>query len=82
MSTDLEKANFVFVGKMEMTKDEMFILCEKYNGNSQKNITRATNYLVIGKNPSEIKMAKAKENGIKIITEQEFFEMIGEWKWF
>lgn len=78
MSTDLERANFVFVGKMEMTKNEMFTLCEKYNGNPQKNITRATNYLVIGKNPSEIKVNKARGNEIKIITEQEFFEIIGE----
>lgn len=38
-------------------------------------VTRKTDYLICGKKPGG-KLAKAKELGIPVLTEQEFLEMI------
>jgi DNA ligase (NAD+) len=38
-------------------------------------VTRKTNYLICGKKPGS-KLAKAKELGVTVLTEQEFLDMI------
>lgn len=61
--------------------DCMQIICD-FGGHPQDNVTKATNYLVVGENPGKGKLAKAqeyKERGlsIEIIDAGTFIEMIG-----
>ncbi|CAD7771486.1 DNA ligase [Candidatus Methanoperedenaceae archaeon GB37] len=46
-------------------------------GKSGDTVSKKINYVVVGKNPGS-KLEKAKRLGLKIITEQEFLEMIKE----
>ena len=65
---------FAVTGKFDEPRDELVKLIEqKYFGKVVTNITKSTNYLVLGKDPSS-KLEKAKEWGIKIISEKELKE--------
>ena len=58
---------FAITGKFEISRNELVKLIEqKYLGTVVSNITKSTNYLVLGKDPSS-KLQKAKEWDIKII---------------
>lgn len=51
----------------------------KLGGNSQSSVTKKTDLVVVADyKPGTKKIADAKKYGIKMISEQEFFEMIGE----
>ena len=65
---------FAVTGKFDEPRDELIKMIEqKYFGKVVSTITKSTNYLVLGKDPSS-KLAKAKEWGIKIISEKELKE--------
>lgn len=70
------EGNFVFTGKMNKSRDEMFSLCEQNGGVAQKSITKTTTYLVTGENVGQSKLTKAEKYGTRIITEKEFLRMI------
>ena len=62
---------FAVTGKFEIPRSELVKLIEqKYLGTVVSNITKSTNYLVLGKDPSS-KLEKAKEWEIKIISEKD-----------
>lgn len=80
MTNELEGINIVFTGKSSMTRNDLFALAEKYLMNPQKSISKATKYLVAG-DPNTIgktKLDKAKQYDVSIISEDEFFAMLGE----
>ena len=72
----LEGMQFVLTGTLEnFTRDEAKREIEQLGGRVTGNVTRKTNYLVLGKEPGQ-KYQKAKEIGIKILGENDFREML------
>lgn len=70
------KGTIVITGKLSMTKDSFRELIEKAGYSYSDNITKETTYLVANDvNGNSSKLKKAREKGIKIITESEFFNL-------
>jgi len=67
---------FVLTGTLERyTRDEAGELIEKFGGKTSSSVSKKTDYLLAGENAGS-KLAKAESLGVKIITEEEFDEMI------
>ena len=66
----------VATGKLEnFTRDGINSKIISLGATAGSSVTRKTNYLICGEKPGS-KLAKAKELGIPVLTEQEFLEMI------
>ena len=76
MNNEIQGKNFVFTGKMERKRDDLFELCESLGSNPQKSITKSTDYLVMGESVGKSKIDKAEKFGIMKISEDEFMEMV------
>ena len=74
-------AQIVFTGKMKKTRTDMMVLAIKHGAEVHNNISKKTNYLVVGKNPGG-KLDKAKSLGVGIIMEKEFWNLIQKHKSF
>ncbi len=73
-----EGKSFVLTGTLpSMTRDEAKALIEKYGGKAVSSVSKKTDYVLAGEKAGS-KLEKAKKLGVKIITEDEFLEMIGE----
>jgi len=67
---------FVLTGTLERyTRDEASEIIEKYGGKTSSSVSKKTDYVLAGENAGS-KLTKAQSLGIKIITEEEFEEMI------
>jgi DNA ligase (NAD+) len=76
IGTKLKGKTFAITGTLEsMTRLEAQRKIRLLGGNPVNSISKNTNYLIVGKNPGS-KLKKAKELGVKIITEEEFLKMI------
>lgn len=74
-----ENINFVITGSVEHYKnrDELKEVIENHGGKVTGSVTSKTNYLINNDNlSSSSKNKKAKELGIKIITENEFIQLL------
>jgi DNA ligase (NAD+) len=72
----LEGKRFVFTGALrEFIRGEAEQLVKKLGGTATSTVSRRTDYLVVGENPGS-KLARAQELGVKIISEEEFKELI------
>jgi DNA ligase (NAD+) len=60
-----------------MSRDRAEDAVRRLGGNAASSVSSKTGYLVAGENPGS-KLAKARELGIKIISEEEFLRMIGD----
>jgi len=70
---DLDDEFIVFTGKMEQgTRVEMEDAAEEHGANIQKSINGKTTILVVGAKPGNSKLSKAKELGVRVISESEF----------
>ena len=77
-STDkrFEGKIFVLTGKLEkFTRDEAQDIIEKFGGKVSGSVSKKTTYVLAGEEAGS-KLIKAQEIGIKIISEQEFIEII------
>lgn len=78
VSDALKDASFVVSGVFErVSRDELKALIESYGGKNVGSISAKTSYVVAGENMGPAKLEKAQKLGVKIISETEFFEMIG-----
>lgn len=76
-SNKLNGLSFVISGVFKkISRDELKNLIEKNGGKVLSSVSSKTNFLIAGDNMGPSKLKKAQELGIKIISEDEFFEMI------
>ena len=67
---------FVLTGSLqEFTRGEASKIIENYGGKTSSSVSKKTDYVLAGEEAGS-KLTKAEQLGIKIITEQEFKEMI------
>jgi DNA ligase (NAD+) len=68
---------FVISGSFQVhSRDELKALIEHHGGKNSSSVSSKTNYLLGGEGIGPGKLKKVEENGIPIITEQEFLAMI------
>jgi len=68
---------FVFTGRISITRHEAWLLVEKCGGSVGTSITYGTDYAVVG-DAAGVKAQKAKERGVTVLDENTFFEWINE----
>ena len=67
---------FVLTGSLtNYTRDEAAAIIESCGGKASSSVSKKTTYVLAGENAGS-KLTKAQELGIRIISEQEFAEMI------
>ena len=77
-SNTLEGKNIVVSGKFSVySRDELKALIERHGGKNQSGVSSNTDFIVAGENMGPAKLQKAEKLGVKILTEQEFIELIG-----
>jgi DNA ligase (NAD+) len=68
----------VFTGSLEkMTRDEAKAMAERFGAKTAGSVSKKTDYVVAGPGAGS-KLGKAKEFGVTVLTEDEWFELIGE----
>ena len=68
--------SFVFPGALSrFTRDEARILVENEGGNAVGSVSKKTDYVVAGEEAGS-KLAKARELGVTVLTEEEFLELV------
>ncbi|MNT65022.1 DNA ligase [compost metagenome] len=67
---------FVLTGSLEkFTRDSASDLIEKFGGKTSGSVSKKTSYVLAGEDAGS-KLKKAQELNVKVITEDEFGEMI------
>ncbi|MBR0394724.1 MAG: BRCT domain-containing protein, partial [Alistipes sp.] len=62
---------------LDHTRDELKELIEAHGGRNQSGVSANTDFIVAGENMGPAKLQKAQKLGVKILSEQEFVEMVG-----
>lgn len=76
-SVSLENLSFVISGKFEQySRNELKAMIEQNGGKNLSSLSAKTDYLLAGDKMGPSKLKKAEELGIKIISEQDFLEML------
>ncbi len=74
----LKGLTFVFTGALNsMSRDEASERIRMLGGKVSSSVSRETDYLVVGENPGS-KLEKAKQLGVKTISEKEFLELVSD----
>lgn len=74
----LNGQKFVFTGAIRFEREFAKKIVILMGGEFQNSITNATDYLVCGANVGKTKTEKAQKKGIKMLTENEFFELFSD----
>lgn len=74
-SNQLEGQRFVITGIMNKPRSTLKDMIEAKGGQVSESVSSQINYVLVGQNPGQ-KFNKAKELGVKIISEDEFEKMI------
>ncbi|MDD4591504.1 MAG: NAD-dependent DNA ligase LigA [Parabacteroides sp.] len=60
------------------SRDDYKVMIEQHGGKNMGSVSGKTDYILAGENMGPAKLEKAKKLGIKIISEEEFLNMIGQ----
>ena len=66
----------MFTGTMDSDRNEMKAQAKKLGARVLSSVSGKLEILIIGKKASPSKIAKAKENKAKVISEQEYYELL------
>ncbi len=69
--------SFVITGALSVSRDELANQIRLRGGNFQTGVGKSTDYLVVGQRVGSSKLAKAKQLGVKVISEAQLMEMLG-----
>ena len=73
----LSGMEFVITGRLEnFSREEAEAKIKELGGTAKDNVTRKTNYVVVGADPGDTKLARARELGIKQLNEEEFINLL------
>jgi len=74
----LESLTFVLTGSLlSMTREQAKEKIEKLGGTVSASVSKKTDYLVVGEEPGS-KLEKARELGVKTLSEKDFLKLLGE----
>ena len=77
MSDKLKGLSFCFTGKLNtMKRPEAEQMVAENGGTTKKSVVKGLSYLVTNETAQTAKFVKAQEQGTKIISEQEFLDML------
>lgn len=74
----LSGMSFCFTGTMDKPRPYYQEVVQKLGGKNDSTVTKTTTYLVCNENKGSAKSQKAEKFGVKIITEQEFLNIVGD----
>ena len=77
-SENLAGMTIVISGNFSISRDEMKALIERHSGKVGSSISGNTTYMVAGEKCGPSKLDKATKLGVKIISEEEFYQIIGK----
>ena len=77
LSEKLKGCTVVVSGNFSIQREEIKKMVELHSGKNGSSVTSKTTYLLAGEKPGPEKIQKANSLGIKTITEEEFFKLIG-----
>jgi DNA ligase (NAD+) len=78
MGSPIAGKGIVFTGKMKKgNREDMQVHARKLGANVQTTVSGKTDYLVCGENVGDSKIRKAQVVDAKIITEEEYFQIVG-----
>ncbi len=73
----LKNKSFMFTGKLEnISRAEAKSLIEKNSGSIVSSVNKNLDYLVVGAKPTNRKLEQAKNLGIQILTQKEWFDLL------
>lgn len=73
----LQGERFVVTGVLDfIEREDCEDLIKQYGGRVSKSLSKSTKYLICGSEPGPSKVAKAKQWSTKILSEDDFFQMI------
>lgn len=77
LSEILKGCTVVVSGNFSIPREDIKKMIELHSGKNGSSVTSKTTYLLAGEKPGPEKIQKANSLGIKTITEEEFFKLIG-----
>ncbi|MBA4368423.1 MAG: DNA ligase [Desulfobacterium sp.] len=78
MGSPIAGKGIVFTGKMKKgSREDMQVQARKLGANVQTTVSGKTDYLVCGADVGDSKIRKAQIVNVKIITEEEYFQIVG-----
>jgi DNA ligase (NAD+) len=77
ISEKLKGCIVVVSGNFSIQREELKKMVELHSGKNGSSVTSKTTFLLAGEKPGPEKIQKANSLGIKTITEEEFFKLIG-----
>jgi DNA ligase (NAD+) len=76
LKSEITGKKVVFTGKgLKFSREEFTSLVRKYGGIPSDSVSKNTDFLVAGENPGS-KLDKAKKLGVKLLSENEFLELL------
>jgi DNA ligase (NAD+) len=75
---ELDGLTVVFTGSLSVTRDEAQSLVEAHGANATSSVSGNTDYLVAGESPGRTKQDDAEAEGVPVLDESEFAELLDE----
>jgi len=75
-SEKLNGLSIVVSGKFKIDRNELKKMIEDNGGKNVSSLSKSTNYLIVGENMGPSKKEKAEKENIKMISEEEFYELL------